>query len=144
MKGYWIEIEQELGATNDAGDDYYLSDISAWWSRNGEDWEEQNGRVELFSTGSDKANKYPDFAEAADSIEEYDKDAADYIREGVPDADPQYSVIVWGVDDAGIQRNVDASSFKNLPEDMIGMINLCEQKTDDEMGLKNAIANQEG
>ena len=140
MKGYWIAIEEERGATNDDGDDYYLNLWHEWRSRDSKTWEKQNGRVEVFSTGSAEPNSYSNLDDAADSLEEFDKSAADYIRDNAPNADPIFSAVVWAVDDAGIRRSAYAEEFEGLPDDMIEMINLCDQGTDDEVGLKTAAA----
>ena len=135
---YWIAIEEERGATNDDGDDYYLNLWHEWRSRDSKTWEKQNGRVEVFSTGSVEPNSYSNLDDAADSLE--DKSAADYIRNNVLNADPIFSAVVWAVDDAGIRRSAYAEEFEGLPDDMIEMINLCDQGTDDEVGLKTAAA----
>lgn len=140
MKGYWIEIEADYGATDANGDDYYLFVIRSWWSKTGADWEEQPERVEVWSNGSSERYHYNTLDEAADDIAQWDTNAAEYIRDGAPNADQTYSAVYWAVDDAGIRRNCYPDEFRNLPDDLMDLIDDCEGNTDSEVALKSAVA----
>lgn len=141
MKGYWIAIEEGYGATND-NNDYYLFVVREWWSKTGNEWEEQPERVEIWSDGSADRYRYSSLDAAADDIEQYDKEASDYIRDGAPNADQTYTAVCWAVDDAGIQRGCYPEEFTGFDSDLIGLIEKLDGEIEDEKSLKEAVLRQ--